>query len=223
MLEARLVLEPDPQRGPTVLGRALVAQQDRFGRIEGEVDRRGRDNGGQHIRRRRSSGDQIARVRPAVGHPARDRRGHARELQVEPRLTHGRIGRRLRRLGGLQIGAAQVHRSLGQEALVEQGRGALELGARQVGLGLGLGDLGLRGGHSGLRLARIQGEHQLPLTDIVPVLEMHRLDIAADPRTNLDGLRRLEPARELVPVHHLADQRLGDGDLRRRRRALLSL
>src|SRR5690606_1549675 len=67
---------------------------------------------------------------------------------------------------------------------------------------------------------RIDDEEQIALVDDLPLLEMVRLQIAADPRAQLDIFDRGELTGELVILDNLALKRLRDRDNRRSRLCL---
>ncbi|MNT16388.1 hypothetical protein D3C72_1514880 [compost metagenome] len=74
--------------------------------------------------------------------------------------------------------------------------------------------MGLSGGERGLGRTRIQREQQLALAHEVAVLEVDRLDVAADAGAHVDRARRFKSAGDFVPVDDLTDQRRGHGHRR---------
>ncbi|MND96309.1 hypothetical protein D3C80_885950 [compost metagenome] len=221
---AGLVLQADADRGRTVAGVALILERQGLGAVEHEVDRRGGDDGRQHVAGRGTAADQVARIDPAVGHAARDRGGDPGELDVQLTGADGGVGRGHSGLGGLHGAALGVDLGLGHGL---GGQQALRAGQFRLGQGqlrLALGQLGAGRGQGRLGRARVEGEQQLALAHDVAVLEVHRLDVAADARPHVDRAGRLEAAGEFVPVDHLLRQRRGHRHRRRaRRRGLLPL
>jgi len=163
----------------------------------------------------RTSADQVARIDPAVGHAARDRGGDAGELHVQLTGADGGVGGGHGGLGGLDGAALGVDLSLGHGLRGQQALGASQFRAGQRQLGLALGQLCAGRGQGGLGRTRVQGEQQLALAHEVAVLEVDRLDVAADARPYVDRARRLEAAGEFVPVDDLLRQGRGHRDGRR--------
>ena len=116
-----------------------------------------------------------------------------------------------RAAGGELRLAALVDDALGDVAVAHQRLGAGELvlgevegGARDVHLALGLGEIGAE-------LALVDGEQQVAGLDQRAVLEVHRLEIAADAGADLDLGRGVEAADELVGLHDVARHGMGHG------------
>ena len=192
---------------------ALVLEVDRLRPREDEVDRVQRDDRRQH---RRAARDIVADADLAVRRPAARRRGDAGELDVE-RLRPGVGARR----PDLRLRLAQrrlrvVELLLADRLQVEQLLLAVE---RRLGDGGG-GDVarlvGLRLFEHRLERPRIDRHQQLALADELPVAEVQGLQIARNARPDVDLVDRLEAAGIIVPVDDRLDQRVRDGDLRRR-------
>jgi hypothetical protein len=95
-----------------------------------------------------------------------------------------------------------------------------------VELGFGVGLRGFRDLQRGVRLVQcgderplVDDEKQVALFDQCAVGEVNLLQIAADTRAHRDLVDSLEAADELVVVDDVANDRLGNGDGRRRRGA----
>jgi hypothetical protein len=69
-----------------------------------------------------------------------------------------------------------------------------------------------------LRLIRpgVNREQEVALLHLLAFLEMNLIEIPADARTHFNGLRRFEPPDILVPLNHIARDRLNDGNSGRR-------
>ena len=90
----------------------------------------------------------------------------------------------------------------------------------KVEIGFRLLQIGARLIERVLERPLVDGEQQIALLDDLPVLEMHAVEIAGDARAHLDRIDRGEAADIFVEIGQRALDRLGDGDRRRRRRAL---
>ncbi len=150
--------------------------------------------------------------------PAGDRRHDARELEIQVGVAHLRFGGVERGVGVAQLLQPLVVGADRHEILGAQLGGALELAVGELDGGVGLVDLGLRGGALDLERPRVDDEQEVALLDQLAVLEMDLLEIAADPGAQLDIVDRGELPGELVALDDLLAQRLADRDRRRRRR-----
>ena len=193
-----------------------VLQVDLLVAFERHVDRIERDDSREQRRGVRSAGDEIARRDRSLADAAGDRRGDAREFEIELRSIDS----------GARSGDARRRFARGVDArVVLFARDCLDvdelLAARRIGssklrasdcarqLGFGLRQLGA------IR-TRIDDEQQVAFAHRAALGEVHALDVAGDARPHFDGLDGFDPAGKFVPLRDLALERGRDGNLRRR-------
>src|SRR4029453_15343971 len=104
--------------------------------------------------------------------------------------------------------------------VLEELRGAFELGLREFQLRLSLRLLGLGRLGSEVEGTRFDDEEKVALLDELTVGEIDGFKIAADPCAYLDRFQRLQISGEIAPFLHFFDERLRDGDSWRRRLGL---
>lgn len=179
----------------------------------------GYDRGQQRGRAGAATADQVA-----LGHE------HAVDAPGDGRSDAGVGQVQLSRSNG---GLSRLHLSLARVAcgggivigLARDGAGRHQaLGAVKVGLGLAGQHLGLTQLRHGrvernLERPRVDLEQQLALAHEATFGNAHRIDGAADPRAQLDGLGRGQEAGVLGRWRDRAGNDLGHGHLRRHRRA----
>src|SRR5690606_32501308 len=126
--------------------------------------------------------------------------GHARERQIELGGIERGLDRSEGGLGDRRVRGETLEFLTRRRLLREQPLGTvairashLELGPRALALGREARDLGLE-------RARIDQEQKLSLLDAAAFLEVHGLDVPADPRADLDAARGLETPGEIGPV-----------------------
>src|SRR5581483_4769864 len=211
------------------LHEALIGHAIAFADIEAEPDRIERDDSGEQRGSGGAAGaahDEVADAHLVPADAARDRRRHARVIEVELRLVDGGDGRVARSRGDIHLGEPLVIGFLRGVVVFAQLRRALELGLGELELGFGLRLLRLGGFERELERAWLDDEQEIALLHQLAVGKIDGFEIAAHPRAHLDRFARLELAGEVAPFLHLLHERLGDGHLRWRRRiagALLAL
>ena len=149
--------------------------------------------------------------------PPGDRRGDARELEVQLSGAQRRFdGRRLR--GGLlgKRGAA-IELLMRDRVLGGQPFRALEFGGGALNRGAGAQQFGAQAIHFGLKRPRVDHEQQVAARDDRAFLEADRGDVSRYPRPDGDGVDGLEAAGEFIPFGQVARDHLGGRHLGRRR------
>ena len=197
--------------------RFAVAQERLLVRLERRVDRIERHQRGQQRRFAGAGRHEVAFGDDGAADAAVDRRGDARELEIELGGAQARFHRGdLRRRFGGERGAALLllvrHRVLGREAL-----GALQLGGGAADGGARPHQLGAQAIDFRLERPRVDLEEQVAALDDRAFAEADRRHVARHARPDRHGVDRFEPARELVPFGDLTRQHFRRGHLRRRR------
>jgi hypothetical protein len=141
----------------------------------------------------------------------------------ETRRVERRFDRaELRRRDGLGRGQA-VELLARDRVLLEQPRGPLLVGGRELELGSGALPLGGQALDLGLERPGVDPEQRRAGFDAAALVEMHGFDVAADARAHFDRLDGLQPAGEFLPLVDRPHRHRRDRHFRRRRRGLLDI
>ena len=201
-MDHRLVVARRGQ--PPRADRALVGEEVRLGHVEVEIDRVELDDVVSSV----WSLDQVADVDPPVGDPALEGCGDLGEAEVELGLAELRPG------PPASVASAACSSALRSssvalataEVVTSCRRGPAPAGpARAAPAACSI--WALRPVGRRLVGARVDDEEELACLDDLAVLEADLLQIARDPRPDLDLLHGLEPPGELVPLGQPAHQR----------------
>ncbi len=138
------------------------------------------------------------------------------EFDVEACNLQRAFGLHLGGVRGLQGLTALIDHLLGNGAALHQAEAAIELALGELHLRPCIRQLAFRLRRHRLEWTRVDDIEQVALMHDGAVLEFDRVDEAADPRTHLHLLGRLEAPGELVPIGDGALDRLGDRHRRRR-------
>ena len=184
--------------------------------IEVSVDRIQGDDGGKE----RPAGaepaiDEVPFRDELAAHSSVDGRANLRELHVElrgldRRRRRGNAGFRLTRLGSPDFSLF-----LGDGFTSDQVRGTFRFLQRQLEARLGDRLFSLRATETGIIGSRVDREQRIALLHNRSILEVDRLEVAADPSADLHDLGRLQTCGVLIPLQNFPLNGVRHGHLRR--------
>ena len=194
-----------------------VAEEGLLVGVERRVDRIERDDGREQRRLARPGRDEVAFGDDGAADAPGDRRGDARELEVQFRGAQRRFDGRCLRGGLLGERGAAIELLVRDRVLGGQPFRALELGGGALNRGAGAQQLGAQAIDLGLERPRVDHEQQVAARDDRAFLEADRGDVARHARPDGDGVDGLEAAGEFIPLGEVARDHLGGRHLWRRR------